>query len=82
MIYVMINIYLTFSYAQSLLVAKGEEIKKLNEKIEKQAMQMLVQEEANHNILRQLRYWRSKAMSLEASIHRREKKIKFKFKTF
>lgn len=63
------NVHLIFSYAQSLLVAKREEIKKLNEKIEKQAMQMLMLEEASHNTSRQLRYWRSKAMSLEASIH-------------
>lgn len=58
----------SFNYARSLLVAKGKEIKKLNEKIEKQAIQMLVQEEANHNLSKQLRYWRSKATSLEAQI--------------
>lgn len=75
----MIDIYFTFSYARSLLVAKGKEIKKLNEKIEKQAIQMLVQEEANHNLSKQLRYWRSKATSLEASICLwREKKLYFK----
>ncbi|XP_071561537.1 uncharacterized protein Spindly [Temnothorax nylanderi] len=58
----------SFNYARSLLVTKGKEIMELNEKIERQAMQILVQEEANHNISRQLRCWRSKAMSLETQI--------------
>jgi len=51
-----------------LLVAKGKELKELNKKIEKQAMQMLMQDEVNHDISRQLRYWQSKAMFLEVSI--------------
>ncbi|KYN34315.1 hypothetical protein ALC56_11422 [Trachymyrmex septentrionalis] len=54
-----------FNYAQSLLAAKKKELKELNEKIEKQTMQMLVQDEVNNNISRQLRYWQSKAKFLE-----------------
>lgn len=55
-----------FNYAQSLLAVKKKELKELNEKIEKQTMQMLVQDEVNNNISRQLRYWQSKAKFLEA----------------
>ncbi|XP_011871914.1 PREDICTED: protein Spindly-like [Vollenhovia emeryi] len=58
----------SFNYARSLVISKGKEVKELNEKIIKQAMQILVQEEAKNDISRQLRYWRSKAMSLEAQI--------------
>lgn len=60
---------LTFSYAQSLVAKTKKELKELNEKMEKQIMQMLIQEEANHDISKQLRYWRSKAMSMEVSNH-------------
>lgn len=54
-----------------------KELKDLNEKMEKQIMQMLIQEEANHNISKQLRYWRSKAMSMEVNNHLNKKKKKF-----
>ncbi|XP_011648277.1 protein Spindly-like [Pogonomyrmex barbatus] len=57
-----------FNYAQTLLAAKKKEMKELYEKIEKQAMQILRQEEVNHNVSKELRHWRSKAMSLEAQI--------------
>ncbi|KYN00058.1 PREDICTED: protein Spindly-like [Cyphomyrmex costatus] len=55
-----------FNYAQLLLTAKKKELKELNERIEKQTMQMLMQDEVNNNISRQLRYWQSKAKFLEA----------------
>lgn len=58
-----------FSYIEKLLLAKRRDIKELNEKMEQQAVQILVQEEAKCSISRQLRYWRSKAISLEASIY-------------
>ncbi|KAL6439517.1 hypothetical protein ACFW04_003966 [Cataglyphis niger] len=58
----------SFNYAQSLVAKTKKELKELNEKMEKQIMQMLIQEEANHNISKQLRYWRSKAMSMEVQI--------------
>jgi len=64
-----------------LLIAKGKELKELNKKIEKQAMQMLMQDEVNHNISRQLRYWQSKAMFLEVSISAK-KGIILPFKIF
>ncbi|XP_012228548.1 paramyosin [Linepithema humile] len=57
-----------FNYAQLLLNTKIKEIKHLNEKLEMQTTQMLVQEEVKHDISKQLRYWFSKAKSLEAEI--------------
>lgn len=58
---------MTFSYAQLLVTKTKKELKELKEKMERQIMQMLIQEEANHHISKQLRYWRSKAMSMEVS---------------
>jgi len=58
---------MTFSYAQLLVTKTKNELKELKEKMERQIMQMLIQEEANHHISKQLRYWRSKAMSMEVS---------------
>ncbi|XP_072765403.1 uncharacterized protein Spindly [Anoplolepis gracilipes] len=58
----------SFSYAQALVTRTKKELKELNEKMEKQVMQMLIQEEANHNISKQLRFWQSKAMSMEVQI--------------
>ncbi|EZA60955.1 hypothetical protein X777_08167 [Ooceraea biroi] len=57
-----------FSYTQSLLIKKKKEIKELNERIERQAMLMLMQEDTNHNISRQLRFWQTKAMMMKAEI--------------
>lgn len=55
----------------------------MNLQIEKQARQILVQEEANDKISIQLRYWRSKTMSLEASIYLcRKKEIIFCYVKF
>jgi len=56
-----------------LLATKKKELKKLNEKIEKQTMQMLMQEEVNNNISRQLRYWQSKTKFLEVSFYKKKK---------
>jgi hypothetical protein len=47
---------------------KRKELKQLNEKIEQQAMQILIQEETNNDISTQLRFWQTKAMSMEVSI--------------
>jgi len=47
---------------------KKKELKQLNEKIEQQAMQMLIQEETNNDISTQLRFWQTKAMSMEVSM--------------
>lgn len=66
----------SFNYAQSLLAAKGKELKELNEKIEKQAMQMLVQDEVNYNLSRQLRYWQRKAMFLNIQVSAIKEKLK------
>lgn len=73
---------LTLSYAQSLVAKTKKELKELNEKMEKQIMQMLIQEEANHNISKQLRYWRSKAMSMEVNNHFNKKKVVFHSEIF
>lgn len=59
---------LTFSYAESLLATKKKELEEMHKKLEKQAIEILTREEANYNISKQLRYWRSKAMSMEVSI--------------
>ncbi|XP_036142659.1 protein Spindly [Monomorium pharaonis] len=58
----------SFNYAQTLLTAKTKELKELKEKCEKQAMQLLVQDETNHRISVELRFWRAKTVSLEAQI--------------
>lgn len=59
---------LTFSYAESLLATKRKELEEVHKKLEKQAIELLTREEANYDISKQLRYWRSKAMATEASI--------------
>ncbi|XP_011259182.1 protein Spindly-like [Camponotus floridanus] len=58
----------SFNYAQLLVTKTKKELKELKEKMERQIMQMLIQEEANHHISKQLRYWRSKAISMEVQI--------------
>ncbi|EFN79579.1 hypothetical protein EAI_01278 [Harpegnathos saltator] len=58
----------SFNYAESLLATKKKELAELHKKLEKQAIEMLTQEEVNYDISKQLRYWRSKAMSMEATI--------------
>lgn len=49
-------------------MTKKKELEQLNEKLEKQSMELLAREEINHDISKQLRYWRSKAMSMEVSL--------------
>lgn len=59
---------LTFSYAEILLATKKKEVEELRNKLERQAIEILMREEANYDVSKQLRYWRSKAMSLEVNI--------------
>ncbi|XP_014479562.1 PREDICTED: protein Spindly-like isoform X2 [Dinoponera quadriceps] len=56
----------SFDYTESLLAAKRKELEELHKKLEKQSIEILTREEANYDISKQLRYWRSKAMSMEA----------------
>jgi len=64
-----------------LLVAKGKELEELDKQIEKQAMEMLMQDEVNHDTWKQLHYWHSEAMFLEVSISAK-KGIILPFKIF
>ncbi|XP_032674380.1 protein Spindly-like [Odontomachus brunneus] len=57
-----------FNYAESLLATKKKELEEMNKKLEKQAIEILTREEANYDISKQFRYWRSKAMFMEAQI--------------
>ena len=55
----------SFEYFQSLLDAKRKETSELRVKIEDLSTRMLIQEEAETNITKELRYWQYKALCLE-----------------
>ncbi|XP_033218628.1 protein Spindly [Belonocnema kinseyi] len=56
------------SYFQSLLNSKKKEIEELRTQIEDNAIRTLLEEEKSYKFGKRLRYWRYKAMSLEASL--------------
>ncbi|KAK2584254.1 hypothetical protein KPH14_006665 [Odynerus spinipes] len=58
----------SFSYLESLLAEKKKEIQELHQKIEHDSIDMLVQAEIQHEIMKQLKYWKCKAMHMEAQL--------------
>ncbi|XP_076669735.1 spindle apparatus coiled-coil protein 1 spindly [Andrena cerasifolii] len=66
----------SFEYFQSLLDAKRKETNELRVKIEDLSTQMLIQEEAKTNIMKELRYWQCKAFCLEEQTGALQAKLK------
>ena len=66
----------SFEYFQSLLDAKRKETNELRVKIEDLSTRMLIQEDAEANITKQLRYWQYKAICLEEETYALQTELK------
>ncbi|XP_015181949.1 PREDICTED: protein Spindly-like [Polistes dominula] len=58
----------SFSYMEKLLAEKKKQIQELNQKIERDSVDMLFQMEMKHKVTKQMQYWRYRAMYMETQL--------------
>ncbi|XP_043501860.1 protein Spindly [Polistes fuscatus] len=58
----------SFSYLEKLLAEKKKQIQELNQKIERDSVDMLFQIEMKNKITKQMQYWRCRAMYMETQL--------------